>query len=230
MKKFLLILATIALFASCQTEMSLENPEDSIQLESNFTVPNMEFIGFKGQGSFGQVTQSDIDGIIGSSALKNLGGNLQYAGIASDMSDAYFGIYSLQELETYKNKKRYVTFVDMSDFKLTYKDVTNYGVQLTGAFLTGLIVTAPIGAVMMLAAPYKTEMHLVGTCRIFVYDCNTNTVIGTENIVVNQTDTFKGLWPRTSSDGRSAIYENYGVILSNAILEKYSKIKTVLGL
>ena len=223
----LVALISVISFVSCQTEMELTNPEDSINLESNFAVPDMEFIGFKGNGNFGQLAQKDIEGILKTKAFSRLGGDLQNAGIAIDQREAYFGIFSLQELETYKNTKRYITFVDTSDFSLTYKD--NEGAILVGAYLIGLIVTAPIGVILS-ASGYKTEMHLEATCRIIVYDSQSKTVKGTRNVYVNRNDTYKGLWRETSEAGREKIYNNYGTILANEILKEYLGIKQSLGI
>ena len=74
----------------------------------------------------------DVEVILKTKAFSRLGGDLQLAGIAVDQREAYFGIYSFQEIETYKNTKRYVTFVDMSDFSLTYKDNYMSGSRVAG--------------------------------------------------------------------------------------------------
>ena len=185
----LFILLSIFAFLSCQTEMTLINQEKPIDMESSFTIPDMEF---KGNGNFGQLVDKDVEVILKTKAFSRLGGDLQLAGIAVDQREAYFGIYSLQEIETYKNTKRYVTFVDMSDFSLTYKDNYMSGSRVAGQVLTGMVVTAPIGLILW-SQPYKTELHLEATCKIIVYDSQTKTVKGTRNVYVNRSDTYKGL-------------------------------------
>ncbi|WP_191013755.1 hypothetical protein [Treponema zioleckii] len=235
MKKFakpivvILCLLFVAIYTGCQTEMALENSEKPMELPSDFSVPDMEFIGFKGNGNFGQLTNKDIEGILKTKAFSRMGGDLQNAGIAVDQREAYFGIYSLQEIETYKNTKRYVTFVDMSDFSLTYKDNYMSGSRVAGQVLTGLVITAPIGVILW-AQPYKTELHLEATCKIIVYDAQTKTVKGTRNVYVNRSDTYKGIWWKTSQAGKEKIYNNYGTVLANEILKEYSGIKKTLGL
>jgi len=225
----LFILLSMLAFLSCQTEMRLINQEKPMDVESSFTIPDMEFIGFKGNGNFGQLVDKDVEGILKTKAFSRLGGDLQLAGIAVDQREAYFGIYSLQELETYKNTKRYVTFVDMSDFSLTYKDNYMSKSRVAGQVLTGMIVTAPIGVILW-AQPYKTELHLEATCKIIVYDSQTKTVKGTRNVYVNRSDTYKGLWWKTSEENKQNIYNNYGTVLANEILKEYSGIKKTLGL
>ena len=231
LKKIFFVLVAALALASCQTQMShLTDFEQAVDLEASYTIPDMEFIGFKGSGNFGQVTHDEMRSIMNSKVFKRVGSQLQNAGIASDMSETYFGIYSLQEIETYKNKKRYVTFVDMSDFELTYADATNYTGQVLGEVCIGTIFLAPVGAIVCLACPYQTKMHLKGTCKIVVYDAVTKTVRGTENIDIDKTDIYKGLWPSTKDDVKQEIIDNYSTMLSNAILEKYPRVKRALGI
>ena len=101
--------------------------------------------------------------------------------------------------------------------------------RVAGQVLTGLVVTMPIGLILW-AQPYKTELHLEATCKIIVYDSQTKTVKGTRNVYVNRSDTYKGLWWKTSEENKQNIYNNYGTVLANEILKEYSGIKKTLGL
>ena len=223
MKRFLFAgVAAFALtFISCQTDMALTNPEQPIEIAGSFGVPNLEFIGFKGSGNFGQLADKDVEMITKTKALRRLGGELQASGIAVDQSLSYFGIYSLQELETYKNKKRFVTFVDISDFQLTH-ELMNGGQNMAALTLVCTGFLAPIG--IFLFRPWKTEMHLKASCNIFIYDCDAKTVVGTRNVVVNRADIYKGSWGDSSETAKLEIYENYGTILANEIYREYSSV------
>ena len=86
----LFILLSMLAFLSCQTEMTLINQEKPIDMESIFTIPDMEFIGFKGNGNFGQLVDKDVEVILKTKAFSRLGGDLQLAGIAVDQREAYF--------------------------------------------------------------------------------------------------------------------------------------------
>ena len=102
----------------------------------------MEFIGYKGDSNILSTTatidtvgwgankktitvMSPFDqwkAITQSDSLRNMGTTLQNKNVAIDKSFAYFGIYSLQELELYKSQTRYVTFIEVAKNKYTIKD------------------------------------------------------------------------------------------------------------
>ena len=155
----------------------------------------------------------------------------QAAGIAVDESKAYFGIYSFQELEAYKSKKRYVTFVEISNFSLTYKDNYESGSRIAGAALLGLIVTAPIG-IPLLSQPYYTTMYCRANCNIYVYDTVSRTIIynssGNDELDIRHSDTFKGIWWKTPEMEKDEIRDYYGMIIANEVLEKYQRVAAFL--
>ena len=138
---FYQLLLTVVL-ASCATSITVAKQVDSYEIESvNTGKPIMEFIGYKGdsnilsttsetKNSFGKVltVMSPFDqwkAINQTDALRNMGTTLQNKNIAIDKSFAYFGIYSLQELELYKSQSRYVTFIEVAKNQYTINDNGN---------------------------------------------------------------------------------------------------------
>ncbi len=98
----------------------------------------MEFIGYKGDATI-LSTASTVDTVHGktitvmspydqwkailqSDSLRKMGTTLQNKNIAYDKAFAYFGIYSLQELELYKAQTRYVTFIEVAKNMYTVAD------------------------------------------------------------------------------------------------------------
>lgn len=165
MKKiFILPSFAILLFASCQT-VPLEVPALTDYKVKNYeTKPVMEFIGFKASAdtlstssitivsnqynSFTKVSTTNMSNYDSwklfkdQNVIRNLGAQLEENNIAIDQSTTYFGIYSLQELELYKSKTRYVTFIQVNRNDLTWegKDRRNtYGLLGTTFLGCGLL-------------------------------------------------------------------------------------------
>lgn len=120
-----------AIFSSCATAIKTPSVElTRIENEVN-AQPTMDFIGFKIDSTILSITPynsavlsefEQAKTIANTSSLKNLGNLLETAKIAEDKSFAYFGIYSLQEIEAYKSKNRYVTFIEVARNKLLWDD------------------------------------------------------------------------------------------------------------
>ncbi len=143
MKKiFVLPSFAILLFVSCQT-VPLETPDISeYAAEASYSKPPMEFIGFKASAdtlststatvvitrdtNFVKTTTTNISSYDSWRLMKNdsiigkFGAKLEDKNFAADKSYAYFGIYSLQELELYKSQTRYITFVQVNKNNLTW--------------------------------------------------------------------------------------------------------------
>jgi len=84
-------------------------------------------------------------------SLRRIGSILQDKNIANDQSFAYFGIYSLQELELYKSKTRYVTFIEVVDNKYSIKEKglnNQYKKTLGSITLGGGIIYHILGIVL----------------------------------------------------------------------------------
>lgn len=136
---FFILMILVVSLTSCATSITVAKQVDSYKIESaNNDKPIMEFIGYKGdsnilsttsetKNSFGKVltVMSPFDqwkAITQTDSLRNMGMTLQNKNIAIDKSFAYFGIYSLQELELYKSQSRYVTFIEVAKNQYTIND------------------------------------------------------------------------------------------------------------
>lgn len=143
MKKIYSLASVFVIFVlsltSCATSITAAKQVESYKIESaNNEKPIMEFIGYKGdsnilsttsesKSSFGKIltVMSPFDqwkAITQTDSLRNMGMTLQNKNIATDKSFAYFGIYSLQELELYKAQARYVTFIEVAKNQYTIND------------------------------------------------------------------------------------------------------------
>lgn len=133
-----LIILNLSL-SSCATAIIAGKQVESYKIESVINEkPIMEFIGYKGdsnilsttsetKNSFGTVltVMSPFDqwkAITQTESLRTMGATLQDKNMAIDKSFAYFGIYSLQELELYKAQTRYVTFIEVAKNQYKIKD------------------------------------------------------------------------------------------------------------
>lgn len=177
MKKLFYLFPLILVILSCQT-VPLKTPEiDDYTPETASTTPLMEFIGFKASAdtlststvvvdnssmrNLTRYTSTNISNydsfklFKSDSILGNLGTTLERKNIATDKSFAYFGIYSLQELELYKSKTRYVTFVQVNSSNLSWNGKDNRAIfgTLGGTFLGCGLVYNILGA----AIPSTTE-------------------------------------------------------------------------
>ena len=225
MKRLLTIFAVVILFASCQTEMQFAEDINSYNLQESYETPDMEFIGFKaGDAQWGNSSRTDWGQIKNTQSIRSIGSSLQFAGIAIDESYAYFGVYSFQEIKEYKNKKRYVTFIEIPDFDLTYSTNELSGSRMAGSVLTGLIVTSPIG-LLLLCQPYKTKMYMKTNANIYVYDSQIKEIIYKKNVSSTCEKEFKGLWQRSSEVSRQKIYDYFASIMANELLREYENVK-----
>lgn len=152
MKKIIFVfLGILGLFLISCKAVPLEVPvADSEKLpdydEGN---PQMEFIGWKASSDTlltssvatqvsgnnlvqkVNITTSEFDSwkaFKNDPVLSNFGDKLQKHGIAENKAYAYFGIYSLQELELYKSKHRYVTFIQVNKNRLSGQSTDNRNV------------------------------------------------------------------------------------------------------
>ncbi len=122
--------------------------------------PNMEFIGFK------NTNRNKV-------LLKNFGAELERRNIALNKQDFYMGIYSFQELETYKPTMRYVSFIDISNLYDSWDDsiYDSDGLEFGGWFVAGLtcFTLFPVYWPMLAAADKNyCKLDLVCTCTLHV--------------------------------------------------------------
>lgn len=165
---FFILMILVISFTSCATSITVAKQVDSYKIESaNNDKPIMEFIGYKGdsnilsttsetKNSFGKVltVMSPFDqwkAITQTDSLRNMGMTLQNKNIAVDKSFAYFGIYSLQELELYKAQSRYVTFIEVAKNQYFIEDngtIKNNWGTLGATFLGSGLAFNILGAVI----------------------------------------------------------------------------------
>lgn len=159
-KKLILLLICISpcLFLSCATAISVGKTIPKYEIAASYENPKMDFIGFKVDSNILSTSSStkistefwtpNVDtvtsefdqakAIANTKSLRQLGYNLEASGIANNKADSYFGIYSLQEMELYKSDSRYVTFVEVAENKLDYKD-NKGGSVIVGALGGGFV-------------------------------------------------------------------------------------------
>jgi len=145
----ILILFISNVLISCATAMNFDKTV-TLHEAMHGRDAEMEFIGFKGTfdtlGNDFNMWQNFRKDTV----LARLGNVLQERGIAFDQSFAYFGIYSLQELATYRSRQRYVTFVETERNHFTYT-YSNKRQQIwggiAGGFLGGGIPLIILGSV-----------------------------------------------------------------------------------
>ena len=160
------------LFLCCATTPISETPIIS-DYQMQTTSPGyvqMEFIGYKADTSLLSTTPETITkgqrtytimspydqwkAISETSSLRRIGKILQAKNIANDQSYAYFGIYSLQELELYKSRTRYITFIEVVKNKYTVSD-NSLNKNLYGTFGATFLATGIVGHVIAVALPDK---------------------------------------------------------------------------
>jgi hypothetical protein len=146
MKKNSFIYGCVTVFAisllsnvlmSCATAMEF-NKFTTLQTSIHGEHIEMEFIGFKGTYDTLGNDYNMWQNFKKDTVLARLGTVLQEEGIAYDQSFAYFGIYSLQEIATYKSKQRFVTFIETEKNNFTYV-YNNKSQQTWGGVAGGLI-------------------------------------------------------------------------------------------
>lgn len=271
-KAFLLIISVCLFFTSCQSPIKVGKYVREYEIETKVKSPIMDFIGFKidtkilSTGSSYKIGMgfwtSKINNIMSEfdqartisniSSLKNLGSNLENSGIAIDKSDAYFGIYSLQEMELYKTDNRYVTFVEVARSKFDYNDNKDMkytlggiggGLMLGGfpfcmyalddgyqkavkdrfAVMGGL--TMGMGGIISLIAltPSKTTITYEGIYNIYIYDTVKKSLIRKQSCSVNFKEDFKGLYTMNESS-KNIVHDYIAKRVYNELMSNYNTI------
>lgn len=231
MRKILLLLGVALLFASCQSEMQVVDPIEPFGLEESAKPLDMEFIGFKaGDGQWDDGSRIHWGQMKTTPPIRNFGSELQNAGIATDKSDVYVGVYSFEELQKYKSKNRYVTYVEIPDFQMKYT-LKNLGAKDGGVILCMTVFLLPIGAIMA-ATPAKTDMYFKSSANIYVYDTQTLELVYKKTVFINEQKEFLGYFSKgclyfgeSSEAGKQKVYEYWANVLANKALEEYNNVK-----
>ena len=228
-------------FVSCQTEMELTEDIVSYKFETNYETTDIEFIGFKASDDrWDDDSRTYWGQIKASESIQNFGSEIQESGIAIDKTGIYFGDYSFSEMKEYKGKTRYVSFVEIPDFMLTYK--TNNTTKSMWFLMGSFGVTAPICWPVSVAIPAKTNMNLKTSENIYVYDTQNKEVVYKKVISINEDEEFKGifgggdtgkrsgnenwgLWPVSSESSRQKVYGYWAGVIANKALAEYENIR-----
>lgn len=226
----------------------------SSQTDIDF-VPDL-WTGYWGGHAVASNSMSEFDYakvILKSDAMKKLGYNLQQVDYALDQSAAYFGIYSLQEMNTYKNVNRYVTFVEVEKSKFYYKTNDKTKQILGGLFggfaagggifmlggaavsslnedLTGVMCGVGGGLIglgsifgIIALTPTKTDILFDGVYNIYVYDTQTKQLIRKDSVSVKLNDTFKGSFTYNDAS-KNVVYDYIAQNIKKDILTKYEEV------
>lgn len=207
----ILLLCGIAVLSSCST--ALQGVQSVPRKQQQFGKENMEFIGFK------NISRNNM-------MLRDFGTELERSHIAINKQSFYMGIYSLQELETYKSTMRYVTFVDVIKQSYTQNDVINYkdGLAITGWLIAGLtcFTLFPVYVPMICCAGgNQCQINLNCEYQLYVYDTVKKEVVLTTPIEIKQRDLYEGQFIHKKTD-KAAVNERYKNILFNTLLENYA--------
>ena len=213
MKLFWLLICVCAslLFCSCHTALQVAQVQRNTP---NMEKANMEFIGFK------NINKHNI-------MFKDFATDLERSQIALNKQNFYMGVYSLQELETYKSSLRYITFIDVVRHAYSHNDAVHDkpGLELAGWFIGGLTVFTLVPVyVPMLCAGNQNEcqIKLKGEYNLYIYDTEKKEIVYNSQIELNEDDIYQGQYSHKKTD-KKAINERYKNILYNTLLEHYAK-------
>lgn len=211
MKRLFYLAVAAILFSSCHTALTVSQvSRQSFQQPS----PNMEFIGLKNMNKNNPM-------------FKEFGSDLERANIALNKQNFYMGMFSLQELETYKSTKRYITFVDVVRHTYSHSDAVhdNPDMEFAGWFIAGFTIFTLFPVyVPLLCAADKNDCQVVlkGEYVLYVYDTKKKEVVFTSPFEINESDIYTGQYSHKNTD-QKAVNERYKNILYNTLLAQYAQ-------
>lgn len=248
MKKKIYFLAILSiLLCACQSvPLQISEPKEYEPTISQ-SKPVMEFIGYKIVENDFSVNDADTWKLFKTSlTLKNLGKTLEKNNIALDTSYSYLGIFSLQELELYKSKTRYITFIQVNSDTIYLSSTEDnralcglLGFCILGAGISGNLTsekdTQVAGIILDIASlPFflnalniskvRTELSYEGNFDIFIYDTLTKEIVARKTaIIYDEFHEFKGSYTGSEKDKKS-IGNYYARIIANELLKKYEEL------
>ncbi len=215
MKKFKIIISILLLLpiiTSCHTalEVALVEPIATKSYEK----ASMEFIGFK---------NSNRNRMI----FKNFGAELERRNIAVNRQDFYMGMYSLQDLETYKSSMRYVSFIDIAQLYDGWDDSVHdsNGLTIGGWIVAGVtcFTLFPVYVPMLCAANKNyCKLELLCNCTLYVYDTEKKELVLSLPIEFHDTQVLKGQYSHKKTD-RLAVKKRSQTLLYNDLLKYFEK-------
>lgn len=212
LKYLLIAIASVALCA-CKTTALTVPVEQRIE-HGNFGTEQMEFIGFK------NVNKNNV-------FIKTYGQELERSHLAINKQDYYMGVYSLQELATYKSSKRYLAFIDVVTQQYLYNDAVadKPNLALGGWLIAGLtcFTLFPVYVPMICcSSKNECEMTLAGEYVLYLYDTTTNEIALTVPMSINVSERYKGQYSNNATNIRS-IQDRYRTMLFNLWNENFVK-------
>ena len=211
MKRILYLAIAAILFSSCHTALHVTSVQRNSPTKAS---PNMEFIGLK------NMNKNNL-------MFKELGSDLERANMAINKQNFYMGMFSLQELETYKSSKRYITFVDVARHTYSHSDAVhdNPDMELAGWMIGGLtaFTLIPVYVPLLCAADKNDcQITLKGEYVLYVYDTKKKEVVFTSPFEINENDIYTGQYSHKKTD-QKAVNERYKNILYNTFLTQYEQ-------
>lgn len=209
-----ILLFVFGLFLSLSCSTALHVPRISKVEIKKYPKERMEFIGFKNSRRNNYL-------------LKDFGAELERNNIALNKQDFYMGVYSLQELETYKSTMRYVTFVDIKNFSNSWNDgvYDKDGLATGGWIIAGLtaFLLVPVYVPMICCANQNyCKLDVLLNCSIQVYDTYEKKIVLSIPIEVREDEVYKGQYYHKKTD-RQAVMEYGKTLIYNALLENFDK-------
>ncbi len=215
MKCYKVILAAmfiLPMITSCHTALQVAavQPIEMTYREK----ANMEFVGFKNTNR-------------NTALLKTFGAELERRNIALNRQDFYMGVFSLQELETYKSAMRYVSFIDITRMYDNWDDSVydSDGLEIGGWFVAGLtcFTLFPVYWPMLAAADKDyCKLDLACTCTLHVYDTQKKEIVLSIPIEYRDTQILKGQYSHKETD-REAIKQRSRTLLYNDLLKYFDR-------
>ncbi len=211
-KAILAVLLIVPMLSSCHTALKVASVPP---IETTYHgKTNMEFIGFKNTNR-------------NTAILKNFGAELERRNVALNRQDFYMGVYSLQELETYKSMMRYISFIDIARLYDNWDDSVHdsYGLEVGGWVIAGLtcFTLFPVYWPMLAAADKNyCKLDLACTCTLHVYDTQKKEIVLSIPIEYRDTQILKGQYSHKDTD-REAIKQRSRTLLYNDLLKYFER-------
>lgn len=206
---YLICLCVAVLFCSCHTALQVTQVQRNMPIMQK---ANMEFIGFKNMNRNNPM-------------FKEFGADLERSNIVLNKQNFYMGIYSLQELETYKSSMRYITFIDVVRHTYSHSDAVhdNPDMEYAGWFIAGFTVFTlfPVYVPLLCCADKNDcQITMKGEYILYVYDTQKKEVVFSSPIEISEDDIYKGQYSHKNTNQKE-VNERYKNILYNTLYEHY---------
>lgn len=224
-KYFLVLLGVLFVFSSCKTPLYLADitsvknqPIENTAIFANHCA-DVEFIGTKG------VSKNHP-------FIKFLGNKLEKSGLARNSQMFYSGLFSIEDINAYHSKCRYVTYLDLSVIKYMTSDDIDYNDNLEFAGIMVMSLTLftliPVYVPMLCCANKNTcQIDVEINGNIIVYDTEKKEIVYTIPIFVSKSDYLKGKYYHKKTD-RDAIDKYYLSLFDAAVFQGYATLYDIM--